>query len=76
MPFHLYVADGTPNLGAQMKALGYDTVFLHPYLASGWNRRAVYADFGFDTVLFQDDLTDTSLIREDVYKRQGWGSRR
>ena len=63
VPFHLYVADGTPNLGAQMKALGYDTVFLHPYLASGWNRRAVYADFGFDTVLFQDDLTDTSLIR-------------
>ncbi len=36
-------------------------MFLHPYLASGWNRRAVYADFGFDTVLFQDDLTDTAL---------------
>ena len=74
MPFHLYVADGTPNLGAQMKALGYDTVFLHPYLASGWNRRAVYADFGFDTVLFQDDLTDTSLIREYISDQSDYES--
>jgi phosphoglycerol transferase MdoB-like AlkP superfamily enzyme len=74
VPFHLYVADGTPNLGAQMKALGYDTVFLHPYLASGWNRRAVYADFGFDTVLFQDDLTDTSLIREYISDQSDYES--
>ena len=74
VPFHLYVADGTPNLGAQMKDLGYDTVFLHPYLASGWNRRAVYADFGFDTVLFQDDLTDTSLIREYISDQSDYES--
>lgn len=74
VPFHLYVTDGTPNLGAQMKALGYDTVFLHPYLASGWNRRAVYGDFGFDTVLFQDDLTDTSLIREYISDRSDYDS--
>lgn len=57
-----------------MKALGYDTVFLHPYLASGWNRRAVYADFGFDTVLFQDDLTDTSLIREYISDQSDYES--
>ena len=41
VPFHLYVADGTPNLGAQMKDLGYDTVFLHPYLCLLYTSRCV-----------------------------------
>ena len=63
VPFHLYVTDGAPNLGAQMKALGYRTVFLHPYLASGWNRRAVYQDFGFDEIYFQDAIEDPDYMR-------------
>ena len=63
VPFHLYITDGAPNLGAQMKALGYRTVFLHPYLASGWNRRAVYQDFGFDEIYFQDAIEDPTYMR-------------
>ena len=63
VPFHLYVTGGAPNLGAQMKALGYRTVFLHPYLASGWNRRAVYREFGFDEIYFQDAIDNPAYIR-------------
>ena len=46
-----------------MKALGYRTVFLHPYLASGWNRRAVYREFGFDEIYFQDAIDNPAYIR-------------
>ena len=66
VPFHLYVTDGAPNLGGQMGALGYRTVFMHPYLSSGWNRRAVYKDFGFDEIYFQSDFTDVDYIREYI----------
>ena len=66
VPFHMYVTDQAPNLGAQMKSLGYETVFMHPYLSSGWNRRTVYHDFGFDKVLFQQDFTDPTYMRNYI----------
>lgn len=66
VPFHLYVTPGAPNLGAQMKDLGYHTVFLHPYLSSGWNRRAVYRDFGFDQILFQQDIKNPAYMRNYI----------
>lgn len=66
VPFHMYVSDGAPNLGAQMKSLGFDTTFMHPYLASGWNRRTVYSNFGFDRVLFQNDLADAERMRDYI----------
>ena len=81
VPFHLYVTDGAPNLGAQMKALGYRTVFLHPYLASGWNRRAVYQDFGFDEIYFQDAIEDPDYMRgyitdQSDYEKPGPATRK
>lgn len=66
VPYQMYVTPGAPNLGRQMKDLGYETVFMHCYMASGWNRRAVYRDFGFDRVLFQSDLTDTETMRDYI----------
>lgn len=72
VPFHLYVSDGAPSLGAQMKALGYRTVFFHPYLASGWNRRAVYQDFGFDEISFQEAVSDPDYMRGYITDRSSY----
>lgn len=63
VPYQLYVKPGAPSLVAQMNAMGYETVAMHPYYASGWNRRAVYSDFGFDRMLFLDDFQDLSYMR-------------
>ena len=72
VPYQMYVTPGAPNLGRQMKDLGYETVFMHCYMASGWNRRAVYKDFGFDRIYFQSDLKDLSFMREYVTDRSNY----
>ena len=66
VPFHMYVGADEPNLGGQLKSLGYHTVFMHPYLASGWNRRAVYQSFGFDEIHFQGDFQDPTYMRNYI----------
>ena len=66
VPFHLYVKEGSESMVAQMGALGYECVAMHPYYASGWNRVPVYRDFGFDRWLFQSDFEDPSYIREYI----------
>ncbi len=66
VPFQMYVTPGAPGLGGQMKALGYETIFFHPYLASGWNRRAVYQNFGFDQIYFQDAVDDPAYMRRYI----------
>ena len=66
VPYHMYVSKGDPSLVRQMKDLGYYTVAMHPYYSSGWNRVAVYNDFGFDEKHFLEDFQydDSDIIRE------------
>ena len=56
VPYHMYVSADDPSLAWQMGALGYRTVAMHPYYASGWNRVSVYNDLGFDEQYFLDDF--------------------
>ena len=65
VPYQMYVSDGDPSLVGQMKALGYRAVAAHPYRSSGWNRPAVYADFGFDEVYFERDFQNRTYMRGD-----------
>ena len=66
VPYQMYVSDGDPTLVGQMKALGYTAVAAHPYRSSGWNRPAVYEDFGFDEVYFEGDFQDRTYMRGDA----------
>ncbi len=66
VPYQLFVQPGENSLVSQLSSLGYTTIAIHPYKKSGWNRTAVYANMGFDTVLFQDDLEDLEYVREYV----------
>ena len=66
VPFHMYVGEEEPNLGSQLGSLGYRTIFMHPYLSSGWNRRAVYPSFGFDEIYFQGDFSDPAYMRNYI----------
>ena len=63
VPYQMYVKEGAASLVAQMNALGYTSIAAHPYLSSGWNRPAVYANFGFSQVLFQEDFQDVERYR-------------
>ena len=72
VPYHLYVKDGASSLVAQMDVLGYRTVAMHPYYRSGWNRVAVYDDFGFDETYFIDDFEDVDYIRGYVSDKSNY----
>ena len=72
VPYQLYVQPGAPSLAAQMNALGYETVAMHPYHASGWNRRAVYRSFGFDRMLFLDDFQELTYMRTYATDRSNY----
>lgn len=54
--FQAYVKENTPNLGRQLSEEGYETVFMHPFARSGWNRSNVYRMFGFDAAYFEEDF--------------------
>ena len=69
VPYHMFVQDGDPALPHQLAALGYDTMAIHPYYASGWNRVAVYDAFGFEDTRFLSDFTHQDKVRTYVSDR-------
>lgn len=66
VPYQMYVKEGSESLVAQMNALGYTSIASHPYLSSGWNRPAVYADLGFSQSLFQEDFEGAEKYRNYI----------
>jgi phosphoglycerol transferase MdoB-like AlkP superfamily enzyme len=48
------------------KALGYETAYIHPYSGSFYSRKETFSHYGFDTMLFEEDM---SLDEEDHYRR-------
>lgn len=63
IPYQQYVNGEVPSMASYLKGLGYSTVALHPYNASGWNRDKVYPFFGFEEFLDKDEFRTASLLR-------------
>ncbi len=72
VPYHMFVQDGDPALPHQMEALGYDTMAIHPYYKSGWNRVAVYDAFGFQSTRFLSDFRHKDKVRTYVSDRANY----
>ena len=69
-PYQMYVKGETPGLVSGLKQQGYQTVAMHPYRASSWNRQEVYARFGFDEQLYEDDFAaDAGRLRGYISDR-------
>lgn len=63
IPYMQYLEGETPSFASQLSELGYKTVAIHPYGASGWNRDKVYEWFGFDHFYSSADFTGSEKIR-------------
>ncbi|MBR4027574.1 MAG: LTA synthase family protein [Lachnospiraceae bacterium] len=66
IPYQQYIKGEIPSLASQLKALGYETYGMHPYLATGWNRDTVYPNLGFSENYFLTDFTKRQYIRKYV----------
>ena len=60
----IYESNAIPmqTLVSAMNARGYETVGIHPYYRTGYNRDAVYNELGFDKSLFMDNFEDAEYI--------------
>ena len=47
------------------KEQGYDTAYIHPFSGSFYGRDEVYSTYGFDKMIFQDDLT----VPQEYFRR-------
>ncbi len=63
IPYQQYVKGETPSLVNQFTTLGYRTVGMHPYIATGWDRDKVYPWFGFSEVYFREAFGGGEKLR-------------
>ena len=64
--FQQYINDEIPTIGTYLKTLGYETIAMHPYQGSGWERNRVYPLMGFDAFLDQSDFSGAPKLRNYV----------
>ncbi|MCD8084585.1 MAG: LTA synthase family protein [Clostridiales bacterium] len=62
-------SDTSYMLPAALRTLGYRTIAMHPYLATGYNRNRVYAYMGFDEFITMEDFTEPYYIRDFISDR-------
>ncbi len=66
IPYQQHISGNTKSLVSQMNDLGYYTLAMHPYPASGWERDEVYPWLGFDRSMFSSDFFDGIHIRSYI----------
>jgi len=73
IPYQQYIGSTTGSLPRFLKSQGYQTVAVHPYLASGWNRPSVYTSMAFDRFVSIDDFTEEcEYIRSYISDRSSY----
>ncbi len=78
IPHQLLPNDGEKEntFPAAYQALGYSTSYIHPYSAGFYDRGDTYSRYGFDRMLFADDLTvpvgtfHSGYVDDDTVYRQ------
>lgn len=66
IPYQQYIKKELPSLASHLKSLGYQTVAMHPYNSTGWDRNKVYPLLGFDESYFIRDYKNPEKIRKYV----------
>jgi len=64
VPYHSYIEEKTYSINWALKDMGYETLLMHPYLRTGWNRLNVYPRLGFDKMMFVDDMFDVMNLKD------------
>lgn len=66
VPYQQYIKNELPSLASHLKSLGYETIAMHPYNSTGWDRNKVYPLLGFNTAYFIKDYKNPEKIRNYV----------
>lgn len=66
IPYQQYLKEEQESIASHLKSLGYQTVAMHPYNSTGWERNRVYPLLGFDEMYFIRDYKSPEKIRKYV----------
>lgn len=66
IPYQQHIKGNTLSLVSQLNDLGYLTIAMHPYGASGWDRDEVYPYLGFDDSYFSGDFKNRKYVRSYI----------
>ncbi len=64
--FQQYISSEVPTIASYLGGLGYETIGMHPYQGSGWERDRVYPLMGFDHFLDQGSFSGADKLRNYV----------
>lgn len=71
-PMQQYVTKSSPSLATTLKAQGYQTIGIHPYYGSGWNRSRAYPLLGFDRFLDITAFETPELVRSYISDNESY----
>ena len=64
--FQQYINGEIPTIATYLKQFGYETIGMHPYQGSGWERNRVYPLMGFDEFLDQNAFAGADKLRNYI----------
>ena len=66
MPYNSFVKREKHSLARYFNEIGYNTIAMHPYTATNYNRNKVYKYFGFNELVFIDGFKNKELVRNYI----------
>ncbi len=60
MPQRVLAEREQPALAQYYKSWGYKTAYVHPFLGTFYSRNRIYDQFGFDQLIFHDDIDNVT----------------
>lgn len=72
-PYQMYIKKEIPSLVSSLNRQGYQTVAVHPYLSTSWNRENVYKSFGFDEQIYEAQFAQNAgRVRDFISDRTSY----
>lgn len=66
VPYQQYIDEPMDSMASHLKDMGYKTIAMHPYNASGWERNIAYPYIGFDTFYSLKNFRNVTKVRDYV----------
>lgn len=67
-----YVMEDTESYASVLRDIGYDTLSLHPYLSSFYDRARAYPLIGIDRCCFEDELSAIDEVKCERVSNRGY----
>ena len=72
IPYNWYIQNEFPSLFSTLKAHGYSTLTIHPYMSSFWNREKIYEYFGAEESYWDTDFKNPEMLRGYISDKENY----